>query len=324
MKAIIPVAGSGTRLQPITDTKPKALVEVAGAPVLEHIIDSLARSEIDELVCVVGVMKDKMTDWIQQKYENRFKLSFVTQDEPLGLGHAVYQAEKFLADDEVIITIGDEIFSRDWPELIAEIRQQPDIDGSVGTMIVDNPSHYGMVEMGKDGLVKEMVEKPKEFDGNLALAGAYYMRNASHLRRALSDLISKDNNGLEYQITDALQMMVESGKRISTFSIGEGYDCGRPESLLTSNYKMLTGNHFVHESAEILSSAIIEPCIIGENVSIIDSTIGPFVSIGRNASIIGSTITHSIIERDSEIELKDLKNAICSGDIILEKPELVL
>lgn len=323
MKAIIPVAGSGTRLKPITDSKPKALVEVAGAPVLEHIINSLARSNVDELVCIVGVMKEEMMDWIERKYADTFQLHFVTQDEPLGLGHAVFQAEKFLSD-EVIITIGDEIFSREFSAMIDEIRAQPNIDVSVGTMIVSNPSHYGMVDIGDDGLVTMMVEKPKSFDGNTALAGAYYAKDASLLRSALSDLISRDRKGREYQITDALQMMVERGDRIRTFSIGEGYDCGRPESLLRSNYRMLASRHFIADTATISSSEIIEPCFIGENATITGCKIGPYVSVGKNVKIIDSTITQSIIEQDSVINGKDMSNTICSGNIFLEEPDLIL
>jgi glucose-1-phosphate thymidylyltransferase len=141
MRAIIPVAGNGSRLRPITDSKPKPLIEVAGAPVLEHIINNLAKGEVDELVIIVGAMKNQLIKWIEQNYADRFQLFFVSQDEPLGLGHAVFQAEAYLSNEEVLITICDEIFSRDFSMLIDEIHAQSNIDASVGTMIVKNPSH---------------------------------------------------------------------------------------------------------------------------------------------------------------------------------------
>lgn len=119
-------------------------------------------------------------------------------------------------------------------------------------------------------------------------------------------------------------MMVDRGNKISTFSIGEGYDCGRPGSLLTSNYRMLATRHFIHESAKLTSTVIIEPCFIGENVVITGSKIGPYVSVGKNTKISDSTISQSIIEQDSTFEKKDMSYTICSGRMILEVPDLTL
>ncbi|MFW9964732.1 MAG: sugar phosphate nucleotidyltransferase [Candidatus Sifarchaeia archaeon] len=322
LKAIIPVAGSGSRLSPITDSKPKALVEVAGAPVLEHIIENLLKSQIDELVLIVGVMKEQMTDWAMENYGDKILLSFVTQDEPLGLGHAIFQADAYLSNDEVLISIGDEIFSRDFSVMIDEIRSNSRFDALVGTMIVTNPSHYGMVEIGNDGLVTRMVEKPKSWDGNLALAGAYYVKRGFDLKRALSELISKGSDGREYQITDALQIMVEKGHKVGTFSVGEGYDCGRPESLLKSNYRMLAKRHYIDESAIIENSEIIEPCFIGKNARIINSTIGPYVSIGERVEVKDSKVSQSIIEQDTMIDGKDVSFMIFSGDVSVKTPDI--
>ncbi len=322
MKAIIPVAGSGTRLSPITDSKPKALVEVAGAAVIKHIIDNLLKSGIDELVLIVGVMKEQMTDWARENYGDKIRLSFVTQEEPLGLGHAIFQANEYLSNDEVLISIGDEIFSRDFSAMIDEIRSHTRFDALVGTMYVTNPSHYGMVEKGNGGLVTRMVEKPKSWDGNLALAGAYYVKRGSDLKSALSELISKGNNGREYQITDALQIMVERGHKIGTFSVGEGYDCGRPESLLKSNYRMLANRHYIDESAIIENSEIIEPCFIGRDARIINSKIGPYVSIGKRVEVKDSRVSQSIIEQDTVIEGKDVSFMIFSGNVSVKTPDI--
>ncbi|MFW9913351.1 MAG: sugar phosphate nucleotidyltransferase [Candidatus Thorarchaeota archaeon] len=322
MKAIIPVAGSGTRLSPITDTKPKALVEVAGAAVLEHIIDDILRSDIDELVLIVGVMKEQMIDWARENYDDKIRLSFVTQDEPLGLGHAIFQADEFLSGDEVLISIGDEIFSRDFSTMIDEIRSNPRFDALVGTMIVTNPSHYGMVETGADGTVTRMVEKPKSWNGNLALAGAYYIKKGSDLKSALSQLITKESNVGEYQLTDALQIMVERGLKMGTFSVGEGYDCGRPESIIRSNCRMLATRHHIDESAKIESSEIIEPCFIGIDAKITNSTIGPYVSIGERAEVRDSEVAQSIIEKETVIEGKVASFMLFSGNVSVKAPEI--
>ncbi|MHA1926209.1 MAG: sugar phosphate nucleotidyltransferase [Candidatus Thorarchaeota archaeon] len=324
MKAIIPVAGSGTRLSPITDSKPKPLIEVAGAPVLEHIINNLVKSGVDELVLIVGVMKDQLITWTKRNYENKIRLFFVVQDEPMGLGHAIFQAEEFLSDEEVLITIGDAIFSLDFSAMLDEIRTQSNIDASVGTMIVENPSHWGMVEVGDEGLATRMVEKPKSFDGKDALAGSYYIKKGTHLRSALSDLLRRDFNGIEYQVTDALQMMIERGHRIGTYSVGEYYDCGRPETLLTSNYQILATGHCIDDSAMISNSDIIEPCFIAKNAIIEDSKIGPYVSVGKNVKISDSIISQSIIEENSVVTGETMLFTIRSGDLSIERPEMAI
>ncbi len=322
LKAIIPVAGSGTRLSPITDFKPKVLVEVAGAPVLEHIIDDLVKSGVDGLVLIVGAMKDHMIAWAKRKYDEKLQLFFVTQDEPLGLGHAIYQAEEFLSDEEVMITIGDAICSRDFSTVLDEIRNQSQIDASVGTFLVDNPENYGMADIGHDGIISRMVEKPKSFDGNQALAGTYYIKKGLHLRNALADLLSRDFDGVEYQVTDALQMMVDRGHKISAYSVGEYYDCGRLESLLKSNSELLSTRHHIDESAKMTNSEIIAPCVISKGAIISDSKIGPYVSVGRNVRISDSKISQSVIEEDSIVTGESMSFTIRSGDASIECPEL--
>jgi glucose-1-phosphate thymidylyltransferase len=179
-----------------------------------------------------------------------------------------------------------------------------------------------MVEIGNDGFVSRMIETPNSFDGNTALAEAYYIKKGSHLRSALAELIRKDNNGLEYQLTDALKILVKRGFKVGTFSVGEGYDCGRPESLLISNYRMLSGRHHIDKTAMITNSDILEPCFIGENAIITSSEIGPYASIGKNVKITDSIISQSIIEQDSIIKNKDISYAIYSGDVLLERLEL--
>ncbi|MFX1483482.1 MAG: hypothetical protein ACFFCP_09860, partial [Promethearchaeota archaeon] len=155
-----------------------------------------------------------------------------------------------------------------------------------------------------------------------ALAGAYYFRRGSDLRSALNDLISRDSKGLEYQITDALQIMVERGYEMGTFSVGEGYDCGRPESLLKSNYRMLANNHRIDESAIISTSEIIEPCFIGKDAKIKNSRIGPYVSVGKGVEITDSTIAQSIIEQNTVIQRKTFSFTIYSGQVSVSTSDI--
>jgi glucose-1-phosphate thymidylyltransferase len=301
MRAILPIAGNATRLRPLTDNKPKALVEVAGKPVLEHIMNNLAENGINELVLIVGHMKEMLIDWIVSRYDDRFTLHFVEQTNRLGLGHAIHTASEYLDNDEVLIMLGDEILSKNYSNMIKRVRTNPDVDAAVGTMVVNNPSHYGMLTTNEEGFVTLMVEKPQAFDGNLALAGVYYFKRGSDLRKALEVAIARDRNGREHQLTDALQLMVETDTIITTFTVGEGYDCGRPDSLLKSNRRMLVGKNYVSPSAIIHNSEIIQPCHICDNVEIYDSRIGPFASIGRNAVVRNSVLSDVIVESSSKL-----------------------
>ncbi len=312
--AILPVAGNATRLRPITDHKPKALVEVAGKPVIEHILLNLAHSQIRKLVLVVGHLKEVLIDWIEANFGNQFNLKFVEQKEMLGLGHAIHAAKAYLKG-EVLIMLGDEIFSRSYSEMIRESRSSDQLDAAVGTMVVDNPSHYGMLALDDRGYVTRMVEKPSSFDGNLALAGVYYFKRGEDLADALESLVSRDLNGGEYQLTDALDVMATKGTRFKTFSVGEGYDCGRPESLLLSNIRMLAGNHNVDRETRIVASEIIPPCIVAKNAEISNSTVGPFVSIGNGARVHSSVLSNVIVESETPVEDERVSHSIISNSL---------
>ncbi len=318
MRAIIPVAGNGSRLRPITEYKNKIFIEVAGRPVIDHIIRKLLNDGLDELVLIVGYQKETVIDWMKANYSDTFSLQFVEQEKPLGLGHAIYCAKEFL-DGEVLLTLGDEIFSRDYSAMLKIPRTDDNIDASVGTMFVTTPSHYGMVKIDEENRVEYMIEKPQDFDGTLALAGAYYFRDSEKLRSSLEVLINQENRGKEYQLTDALQMMVEDGAHFTTFEVGLGYDCGRLESIVTSNRLLLEHNHYVDELAVVVNSKIIAPCYIGSNARISDSTVGPFVSVGSDARVTGSSINDAIVESRAIIDSSTIDNCIVSEHTILKR-----
>lgn len=318
MRVIMPIAGYAKRLRPITDYEPKALVEVAGKPVIEHILLQLAKNGVTELVLIVGHMKEKVIEWINENFGDTFKLHYVEQKELLGLAHAIYMAKEFLDGEEVLIILGDEIFSKNYFEMIKSWKNNNDIDAAVGTMIVQNPSHYGMLKLDAEGIVTSMVEKPKSFNGNMALAGVYYFKRGYELKQVLESVLSKPHNGVEYQLTDALQRMVERKSRIVAFSVGIGYDCGRPDSLMKSNRLMLIHNHFINPCAKITDTRIIEPCHISADAIIESSTIGPFVSVGQGASVKSSILTDVIVESNARVENQTTSYSIISPHTSIE------
>ncbi len=299
MKAIIPVAGYGTRLKPHTERYQKTLLPLAGKPALDFILEPLFDSGIDELVFIVGHLKEQVIDHVK-KYDCKF--SFIEQKNRLGLGHAVLTGLK-ITDEPVLVQLGDTIFNLDYNEFCSST------DNVIGVDEVDDPSRFGIVEL-KDDKVINFFEKHPNPPSNLAISGLYYFNNEGKLKSAIEELIKrniKTNN--EYQITDALQLMVKQGENFSVFPTPNYYDVGVPEALLYSNRKLLISNH-----KEFPTSKIIEPVFIGDNCIIDNSIIGPYVTIMNNCDIYNSKIEDSIILHDSNITDMQILGKIAAKD----------
>ena len=228
MKAIIPVAGVGTRLRPHTYTLPKVLLNVAGKPILGHILDALQQHNIDEATIIVGYMGDLVEDYVRRNYS--MNVTFIYQEERLGLGHSIWIAREHITDNEpLLIILGDTIFDVDL-SLATNSRFS-----TLGVKSVDDPRRFGVVELEK-GFISRLIEKPENPTTNLALVGLYFINNPTLLVDSLQTLI--DNNIRtrdEYQLTDALQMMIDKGEKFTTFPVEGWYDCGKPETLLSTN-----------------------------------------------------------------------------------------
>jgi len=299
MKAIIPVAGYGTRLMPHTKRYQKTLLPIAGKPALDFILEPLFNSGINEIVFIVGHLKEQVIDHMK-KYDGKF--SFIEQKERLGLGHAVLigLANTF---EPVLVQLGDTIFNVDYDEFYSST------DNVIGVIEVDDPSRFGVVEL-KDEEVVNFYEKHPNPPSNLAISGLYYFNNEGELKSAIKELIKRDirtNN--EYQITDALQIMVKQGESFRVFPTPNYLDVGVPEAILYSNRKLLISNH-----NEFPTSKIIEPVFIGENCQIKNSIIGPYVTIMNNCAITNSKIEDSIILENSRISNKQMFSKIAAKD----------
>jgi len=304
MKAIIPAAGSGTRLLPHTYTVPKPLVHVAGKPILGHILDSLENTKVNRIGFIVGDKGEKITEYVESHYE--FKLDHVYQEERKGLGHAIYLylKDKGFDDEPVLIMLSDTVLDADLTEVLDSQYS------CIGAHKVDDPRRFGIVELeGK--FIKKLVEKPDEPTSDLGIVGIYLIRNVRLLFECLQQLIEKDiKTRGEYQLTDALQMMLDSGERMTTFTIEGWYDCGTPETLLQTNRHLLrkTGG-----SLEIPGSIIIPPVSIAKSAAVQNSIIGPYVSIAD-----GSKVTKSIVEDAIINENANIRNALIRESLIGE------
>ena len=315
MKVIIPAAGIGKRLRPYTHTKPKPMVNVAGKTIIGHILEAL-KGHVDEVILIVGYQKEKLIDSVTRNFSEDFTFRFVEQKERLGLGHAIWTALNMTGDDEVLINLGDEIFGIDYGELLEYYNQSPGLAGVLGTKHVDRPQHYGIVEE-RDGAITRLVEKPKNPITNVAIAGIYLIRNAQLLHSILDAMIVNERRGKggEYQLTDALQEMIEQGERFTIFNIEEWYDCGRPEMLLDVN-RILLGRMQSTKPESMVNSIIIEPAVIGRDCSIINSIIGPNVSIDNGTILRDVRISDSIVGARCHLESMILDRSIIDDDVV--------
>jgi len=309
MKAVIPAAGQGTRLYPQTHTKPKPMVRVAGKPILGHILDGFQKTSIEEVVVVVGVMREHVEEYVAENYAEEFNVTFVEQSQTEGLGHCIYQARNAVGADSMCIALGDMLFESGYGEFLAEHESLEDIDGTIGVKQVEYPSNYGVVTV-ENGRITGLVEKPENPRSNLAISGIYILEDSVSLFEALKFLIENDIRGAgdEYQLTDALEHMVDNGSQLGVFEVEDWYDCGRPETLLQANRTLLEQSNADGESIE--TGVVIPPVDIGENVTIERSVVGPHVSIDDNVTITDSRVRDGIVGRKAALTDVNLSETI--------------
>lgn len=300
MKAIIPAAGIGTRLKPHTNNRPKVMVPIAGKPILEHISESLFKAGFDKISVIVGYKKEAVIDYFDTKYPGKFE--FPVQEEMKGLGHAIlYGLED--VDEPALIILGDTIIDLDMDKL------KDAKHNVIGVVKVADPSRFGIVETDKNDIITAMIEKPAHPKSNLAIAGAYFIQSQRMLKYAIEQLIQNDvKTKNEYQLTDALALMMKSGESFKALPINKWYDCGTVETLLsTSAYLLSQGSK---NKGVCVNCKIIDPVYIAEGAKISNSTIGPYVAIGKDSVIIDSIIAESIVNDGSEIKNTCTKHSI--------------
>jgi len=300
MKAVIPVAGIGKRLRPHTYTSPKALITVAGKPILGHIVDSLVEMGVTELIPIVGDKGDQITEYLSDTYD--LKIDFVCQKEQKGIAHAVDLTRQYADNSELIIILGDTIIDTDFTKIPRAG------DFVLGVREVEDPGRFGICEV-KDGVITSIVEKPDDPKSNLAIVGLYYFKDSAPLYKACRQVIDGDimTKG-EYQITDALSLMIDGGTTFVPFEIGGWYDCGKVETLLETNRVLLEG---AENEAHGINSVIIPPCFIDPGSKIENSVVGPYVSVAAGCAITDSVVKNSILNDGSS-----LSNIVLDSSVI--------
>ena len=310
MKAIIPVAGAGTKLRPLTYTQPKALIPMAGKTILSVIIDQLLDAGVTDFIFVIGYLGEKIQRYIARTYPD-LKYTLVTQNDRRGTGHAIWLTHDAVGSDEVLVVLGDTICDYNVKELLQSKTSM------IGVRRVDDPRSFGVAELDEKDQVLRVVEKPLIPRSNMAMVGVYYVKETDVLFAALNaHLTSRLADEGEYHLTNALQKMIESGIRFDAFRVANWFDCGKKETLLSTNAILLRQMHEGESTPTkgYEGAVIIPPVSIAEGCQIRHSIIGPNVTIGEHTTIENAIIQDSIIGSYAELKEVVLHSSIIGSD----------
>ncbi len=309
MHCIIPAAGKGTRMRPLTWSNPKPLLPVAGRPILGHIIDTLVKAGVDHITLITGYLGDQIVSWARKEYPE-IRVDFSRQNNPDGLASAVLLAEEYADEGPSMVVLGDTLFSADLSVLEGERRNL------IVTSPVEDPSRFGVVVMeGKK--VTKLVEKPSLPISNLAIVGVYYFASGTKLMKYCRMLKEKNiTTRGEYQLTDAMQLMLQDGEPFGILDISGWYDCGKPETLIETNRLLLqqegsSGNPLLE------NSVVIEPCCFGRGVVLKNSVVGPFFSCGDNVEVQNSIVSNTVAGIGSIIRSANLADSVTGERVVI-------
>ncbi len=338
MKALILAGGAGTRMRPITHTRAKQLVPVANTPILFYGIQSMVEAGITDLGVVVGDTRDEIEAALGDGSDFGAKITYIPQDEPLGLAHCVLIARDFLAEDDFVMFLGDNLLEQDLAAFVgafAEARRgERPPSAQILLKPVTDPHRFGIAELDDANHVVHLVEKPEDPPSNLALVGVYLFD--SHIHEAVASIEPSSRGELE--ITDAIQWLIDNGHRVRTEILtGWWIDTGKLTPLLEANRlilerietridgdvdadSVLDGRVVVEAGAEIRNSTIRGPVAIGANTRIVDSFIGPFSAVGADCEVVQSEIEHSVVMNRSRIvDIPRLEDSLIGTDAVVSR-----
>jgi glucose-1-phosphate thymidylyltransferase len=308
MKVIMPMAGKGTRLLPLTKRVPKPLVHVAGRPVMDYVMDALRQAgELEELIIITGHLKEKVEQYIRENYD--IPARFIEQKVLDGTAGAVNLARPYV-DGPVIIIFVDTLFDAD----LSIVKQSKD-DGIIWTKEVEDYQRFGVVVTDANGYMTKIVEKPTTPISRRANIGLQYVKDWKTLFDGIAHVLKRPpGKGGEFYLTDAFQYMVDQGKKLYVSEVGGWYDCGKVDTLLETNEHLLKEGRAKRPMKPPRGVTIEDPVRIEDDVTIENSTIGPNVTVESGSKIVGSRVSNSILGRGV-----DLKDARVAGSVIGDK-----
>ncbi len=308
MKVILPLAGKGTRLLPLTKHVPKPLVSVAGRPVMDYVMDRLEGLDIEELIIITGHLKEQVERYVGEHYQRSAR--FIEQKVQDGTAGAVNLARPYV-DGPVLIIFVDTVFEAD-----LTLINRTDADGIIWAKEVEDYQRFGVVVTDEDGYMTKIVEKPSEPVSRLANIGLYYVRDWQTLFDGISKTLTGPATKGEWFLTDAFQYMIDRGRRIATAQVDGWYDCGKVETLLETNLHLLSKGRATRTSSQE-GVNIVEPVRLGTDVHLTTCTIGPNVTLGDGVHVSSSTISHSIVGNNARISDSNIDHTVLGDNAIV-------
>jgi len=310
MKAVIPVAGKGTRLRPHTHHTPKPLLKVAGKPVLSYILDDLIELGVEEVVFIVGHLRHEFERWIAESYPD-LTARHVLQEVQDGTAGAIALAEPYV-DEDVLIIFADAVLEVDY-DLIRTAG--PDHGGLIWAKEVEDYQRFGVIVTNPDGTMARIVEKPSEPVSKLANIGLYYVRDHELLFEGIRHTLDSDPGPSgEYFLTDAFQYMVDHGSRLMTAPVEGWWDAGKVETLLETNgHLVATRRGGIDPTASVEGCEVIEPVRIEAGVTVRGGRVGPNVTLEAGATVEECMIRDTVVGPGAQLRHSDLRDSIVGG-----------
>ncbi len=295
MKLILPMAGFGKRLRPHTYSRPKPLLNVAGKPMLAHVLDRFEELNIEEAIFIVGWLGEQVEEYVRANYD--FPARFVEQKELLGQAHALWLAKEHI-EGPVLIIFVDTIFETDLSGL-----EEEEADAVAFVKEVEDPRRFGVAVVGEDGYVTRFIEKPPTLEHKLAVVGLYYVRNTPLLLECIEELLERDiKTKGEYYLADAFQLMIDHGAKFAVRKVEVWEDCGKPETVLKTNRYLLEHGHDNSAQIEARGFVVIPPVNIHPSARIAASVVGPYTTIAAGCQVRDSIVRDSIVDEEAVVE----------------------
>lgn len=311
MKVIIPLAGKGTRLRPMTHTVPKPMLKVAGKPVMDYVMDDVAAlGNVEQVVYITGHLKEKVEAHARANYA--MPGVFVEQKVQDGTAGAVELARPYV-DQPVLIIFVDTVFDAD----LTIINESED-DGIIWVKEVEDYQRFGVVVTDENGHMTKIVEKPSTPISKRANIGLYYMKNWKLLFEGIAHTLKQPANKGEYYLTDAFQYMIDHGAKIRVVDVAGWYDAGKLDTLLETNRTMLERGRELVPDEGLVNARIVPPVRIEEGATVRDATVGPNVVIGAGSSVIGGSVRDAVIGNGTVLRDCELAEAMVGDDATLE------